>query len=520
MKSDRLGRLTYFRQIPAELRPYLGGRASIRRSLGTDATDIASAPVLAAYSRVHSEVEALITRARQQQAHGSALMTVDTEVIRPDLEQFPLSKRDVAGIAGQVLLDVRNAMANQASVSVEYTQSLIALAMKAKSVGISGISVADFAVIARPALNSLGISPSPADMQDLGTVLLGYFPIIQADMGKLADMDYSPPRLAEVAPPMPKRQATWRDLFDAWLISTGGVLERDGYGVHSDRQGPYLTAIAEFTEHITDVSPTSVTSEQAQEYLRWLQEESGKSVRTQQGRLTCIRNLLRIGVSKGLISSNPFDAVVLKTPAGIEDSKGYRPFTKSELKVIFKAINEETAVQRQLMPWILLCTGCRLAEAFQLRTKDIKRTDAGVWYIDWVHEPLDQYPMFLKTKAKNNRQCPIHLRLIEQGFLKLPRKKEGLLLPGPSYSSATWSQWFTRLLRQLGIYEKRKTSLHSLRGTAKDLQREAGISMDVRHALTGHSSKDVGESSYGKGLRLMPDVLAKELAKVDLSFLS
>jgi len=58
-----------------------------------------------------------------------------------------------------------------------------------------------------------------------------------------------------------------------------------------------------------------------------------------------------------------------------------------------------------------------------------------------------------------------------------------------------------------------------LRGTAKDLQRESGISLDVRHALTGHSSRDVGESSYGKGLRMMPDVLAKELAKVDLSFI-
>jgi len=408
--------------------------------LGTDVLDITSTPVLAAYSRVHSEVEALIADAKQRQAQGSALMAVDTEAIRPGLEQFPLSKRDIAGIAGQVLLDIRNAVANQQSMSAEFTQSLGALAMKAKTKGISGISVADFAVIARPALNSLGISPSPADMEAIGQALLGYLPIIQADMGKLADMDYSPPRLAAVAPPMPKRQATWRDLFDAWLISTGGVLEQVGYGVHSDRQGPYRTAIAEFTEHITDIHPDAVTPEQAQDYLRWLQEDSVKSVRTQQGRLTCIRNLLRIGVSKGLISSNPFDAVVLKTPAGIEDTKGYRPFTKSELKVIFKAIKEESTVDRRLMPWILLCTGCRLAEAFQLRTKDIKRTDTGVWYIDWKHEPLGQYPMFLKTKAKNNRQCPIHPALIEQGFLKLPRKNEGLLLPGPRYGNATWSQ--------------------------------------------------------------------------------
>ena len=127
--------------------------------------------------------------------------------------------------------------------------------------------------------------------------------------------------------------------------------------------------------------------------------------------------------------------------------------------------------------------------------------------------------MLLKSKAKNNRQCPIHPRLIEEGFLDLPRTEEGLLLPGSVLFKSTWTQWFKRLLMAMEVYELRKTGLHSLRGTAKDLWREAGISLDHRNALTGHSSRDKGESAYGVGLRMMPDVMHKEIVKVDLSMI-
>ena len=519
MKADRAGRLTYRRQIPVELRPYLGNRASIRTTLETAGTDPADPAVLAAYSRVHTEVEAEIQRAKQQLAQGSALMAVDTAVVRPGLERFPLSKRDIAGIGGQVLLDIREAVAHQQDAPPELAKALRALTLKVRSVGISGTSVADFAVLARPALHSLGIDPTPGDMQAIGEALLGYFPVIQADMAKLQQMDYSPPRLAEVAPPSPKRQPTWEELFKAWLRSTGGVLEKDGYGVSERRYSKYHLAIAEFRQHINLNNPNELTTADARRYMRWLQEESDIAITTQQGRMSCLRNLMRVGVHEGLISGNPFADVVLKTPAGAEDVRGYRPYTKPELIKIFGALKEEPDPARRLMPWILLCTGCRAAEATQLRTKDIKQTEKGTWFIDWRHEPTDRYPMMLKSKGKNNRQCPIHSRLIEEGLLDLPRDKEGLLLPGPVLSTSTWTMWFKRLLVAVEVYELRKTGLHSLRGTAKDLWREAGISLDHRNALTGHTSTDKGESSYGVGLRMMPDVLHVELNKLDLSWL-
>ena len=96
--------------------------------------------------------------------------------------------------------------------------------------------------------------------------------------------------------------------------------------------------------------------------------------------------------------------------------------------------------------YILLCQGCRLSEALQLRTKDIKRTKAGIWLIDWQHEPIAEHPMLLKTKAKNNRRCPIHPCLIEEGFLEIPRDHKGRLFPDAPQGSTVYSQWFKKRL--------------------------------------------------------------------------
>ena len=105
---EKTGKLTYRRQIPTELRPLLGGKAEIKRTLRTTSTDAGSASVLTAYSEVHSEVEALIQEARTRLEGLSTLMRVDSSFIRPNQEHFSLSKREIAGIAGQVWLDIRN----------------------------------------------------------------------------------------------------------------------------------------------------------------------------------------------------------------------------------------------------------------------------------------------------------------------------------------------------------------------------------------------------------------------------
>jgi len=154
-----------------------------------------------------------------------------------------------------------------------------------------------------------------------------------------------------------------------------------------------------------------------------------------------------------------------------------------------------------------------------MRNYDIKQTSKKTWFIHFVHEPIAEWPVLLKSKAKNNRMTPLHPRLIQQGILNIDRSKQGRLLWDEPATTASYSTWFKNILTKLDIWERKKTVLHSFRGTARDLWREAGIPVDVRSALTGHTSKDVGESSYGLGLQKKPDILFKELKKVDLSWL-
>ena len=177
----------------------------------------------------------------------------------------------------------------------------------------------------------------------------------------------------------------------------------------------------------------------------------------------------------------------------------------------------EGALHYRLVPYILLCTGCRLNEAVQLRTTDLKQTEAGVWTIDWKHEPTAELPMLLKTKAKNNRCCPMHPLWWRQGFQNCKPKQQLVsslrhqsLLRLVSGSRRSWWAW--------GCGRKRKLFCTPF-GSARDLWREVGMPQDYRNAMTGHASKEVGESLYGQGLSQMPDVVIKELMKVKLSWL-
>ena len=90
-KADKNGKPTYIRRISAELRPFLGGKVTIRRTLATDSTDVASTPVVAAYAAVHAEVDALIKTVERKTSELSGLMAVDSTTIRLRCSRRPVS---------------------------------------------------------------------------------------------------------------------------------------------------------------------------------------------------------------------------------------------------------------------------------------------------------------------------------------------------------------------------------------------------------------------------------------------
>ena len=230
-----------------------------------------------------------------------------------------------------------------------------------------------------------------------------------------------------------------------------------------------------------------------------------------------VSNLFASGVRVGLLNQNPFAGLRIKRPKG-ERGKGYRPFTREELVVIFKEINRMAPNQKNIVPLILLMTGARLGDIIFLRHRDIEQTKKGTWFFDMVDEPKNEYPRTLKGGSEDERMTPLHPLLVERGVLQMVEAdKPGYVFENRSNESL--SAWFKRLLQKTEIYEYRRTGLHSLRATAIDAWRAARLPEDVRRALTGHSSKDVQDRTYGEGLQRMPDILHAELSKVDWSWL-
>ena len=305
-------------------------------------------------------------------------------------------------------------------------------------------------------------------------------------------------------------------MIDEWVRDAGGIREIDGVGVGQKQVDQYKAHIAELIEVTQLHYPDELDITAARQYLTHIQL-SKLATSTKQTRMVTVSNLFAIGVRVGLLNQNPFAGLRIKRPKG-ERGKGYRPFTREELLVIFQEINSLPPNQKNIVPLILLMTGARMGDIIFLRHRDIQQTKKGTWFFNMVDEPQDEYPRTLKGGSEDERMTPLHPLLIEREVLQMVEAdKQGYVFENRSNESL--SAWFKRLLQKTDIYEYRRTGLHSLRATAIDAWRAARLPEDVRRALTGHSSKDVQDRKYGKGLQRMPDILNKELSKVDWSWL-
>lgn len=63
------------------------------------------------------------------------------------------------------------------------------------------------------------------------------------DMAKLEVIDFSPPRIGSIVPPLPTRLVTWEHFREVWRLSTVGITKVDGYAFSQGWQSIYQTAI-------------------------------------------------------------------------------------------------------------------------------------------------------------------------------------------------------------------------------------------------------------------------------------
>ena len=495
--------LRYVRRVPTELKKYLGNRRYLTRVLDTSSTNVKDKEVVKAWSQINEEVEEQLKKAQRQ-------FEKDSEKGEP-VEL--LSARDAAGIGAEpwrMLMSAADAGRRDEAIGEKVFESIKLLFEKPED---AQKQFADLWL--KDVLKDLQIDPSADVMEKIRARFDQYGAMAAADAERKREGDFSTPEIETKAPELPSRRVTYQQLLEAWLADAGGIREIDGVGVGKKQHEQYETNIAELIR-ITELHyPAELSIADVRKYLMHLQSTS-LATTTKQLRMSMLTKLFAIGVQVGLLEANPFVGMAIAAPRA-ERKRSYRPFTRDEIISIFNKVNTFSGEQKSILPLTLLMTGARAGDILFLRHSDVAKTKDGVWYFKMLDRPMDEYPRTLKGAETDERFTPMHPILIERGFLDLvDPSKDGYIFENRNNDSI--SAWFKRILQGLGIWERKVTVLHSLRGTAIDAWREARVPEDVRRALTAHSSRDVQERIYGDGLCFMPDILYKELSKVDWSW--
>lgn len=240
--------------------------------------------------------------------------------------------------------------------------------------------------------------------------------------------------------------------------------------------------------------------------------------------------------------TNPFLSARLATT---DDTAERRPFALADLRSIFshpiitglsdkprpKAARGEAA---KFIPLIGLFSGARLDEICQMRVKDLRRSDAGLWLFD--HNSSGE-AKHLKNAA-SRRIVPVHAELIACGLLEFHSRRlaqagpEAPLFAGFSANrdgkwSTAFSKFFTRFLRHKVRIADESKVFHSFRHTfahACDNAEPSPVPDALRNRLMGHSRGGnkvaAGYNAAGFGEKALAEAMSRiKFDGLDLSHL-
>jgi integrase len=175
------------------------------------------------------------------------------------------------------------------------------------------------------------------------------------------------------------------------------------------------------------------------------------------------------------------------------------PYSTDDLNLILASLpTEQESPSKHFLPLLAMWTGARVEELCQLRVDDVGEED-GVPFIHICGGDGRSVKTYSAT-----RKVPLHPELVRLGFLSYVERMKGKarlfmdLTAGPhgkyshAYSKA-WGRWTD----SLGITDPRKT-FHGFRHGMADALRRAGVELEIREALLGHSSGRVS-AGYGSG---------------------
>lgn len=153
---------------------------------------------------------------------------------------------------------------------------------------------------------------------------------------------------------------------------------------------------------------------------------------TQQQYLGCLKQVLDLAVSKGLLRTNPANTLAPLAFDEVSAEDKRPPFTAEQLVAFFHSPYYTRCAAsgpvpykgadkdwRFWLPLICLFMGMRPKEVCQLHVDDLRRTEKGTWYL-CVEATSDRSgPTRKTTKTKaSRRDVPLHGELVRMGFVQ------------------------------------------------------------------------------------------------------
>jgi integrase len=307
------------------------------------------------------------------------------------------------------------------------------------------------------------------------------------------------PAIETVAAIRPRQTIT--GLFDLWWT------EATALGRSRSTHDGYKNSIDRLVEFLKHDDANGITPDDALRFKdHRLKTVTAKTFRDAD--LPGLKSVFGWGVSNRKIKANPFATVTIKRERKIVvRSPG---FSDDEAASIFRHCLEyqrkpnefaKTAAAKRWSPLIAAYTGCRIAEALQLRREDVFK-ESG-------HNVIRFTPEAGSIKTGHFRLVPVHRHLIELGFLSFVDESGD----GPLFATGAYKR-VVDFIREV-VTDPNVQPNHAWRHRLKTIARDLGFDPRVIDAIQGHAAKTAGDG-YGDVSVVAMALVMDKIPSIDL----
>ena len=230
-------------------------------------------------------------------------------------------------------------------------------------------------------------------------------------------------------------------------------------------------------------------------------ESRGNAPKTVHDKLTILKSLLR-----SFLAKDTLDSLFRELTGRISSPTAARlPFTAPQLAQYLGLLRSASSVTADDIRCVelMMLTGARLEEIYQLTSADLHRTDFG-WLVRIADSRQTGDGQARTKTATSSRLLPVVIPKSSfpelESWLSSAAERNGYLFTKGSTNrfgirSAAASQRLNRALRKV-IPDEQRLVLQSLRNTAGQRLRRSGVDPRVRRRFLGHKDIDLHDKHY------------------------